>query len=680
MRGLVLALLLALPAAAQFAPPIPIGSAAARPTNEQSYLPAGASSATQTLVAWYEIDDHGYGTAHVRATRVSFDGTPLDVPSLRLGDALGVRYLPPIQIASNGRDFLVLHPLQGGNVAVRVSEEGVVGPPVGVDPGPVSIASNSDGYLLASRDPETSWLVFLDDDGRELARHRTPHFPKLVTFRGRYLAVWSEGRRLRAAWVDDTIGDPMTLFEWEALSEDLSVAVTAHDLAVVWNRQLAFFDTELHLVDAPSPVGNASCSVSLAPAGSEIAVLTRCNRRDTLAFAIDPSGRRRPIPLPRAEMELPIFVATPGAPLLVSNPIHRQHESAIRRVVAAPVAPWIEAPHARIVSLMLPRQYAPRSVEVGDRSIVVWSESSGDGGAIMAAVLGEEPVEVATSPAELPSAAVATDGTNVLVVWTDYDVDHVRATLLTASLEPLTSAIVGRVRSDDDVPAVAATWNGREYLVVAQEGHELVAQRLAADLSPRDADWRRLYLDERKLRTPRVIWDGEAYLVTAEDFIAAPCACGAYGRTFASRFSAELTPLTSVDVGGGAYWHRPALSVDPRGVLFAGLRGVELREKQTLQVIARGDAGAPFLDARGRLLATAEDVRVIDSDLSVRTVAALPERASEVSIARASPLTVVYTSGGRLFATIHASQKMEYLPSPGPCDPTQRRRTTCPKP
>ncbi|MBN1204107.1 MAG: tandem-95 repeat protein [Myxococcaceae bacterium] len=125
------------------------------------YQPAVVSDGTGYLVVWTDV---GVGEVHIRGTRVSSAGQVLDTPALALSTASGYGGNP--SVAFNGTDYLVVWDVWSGSSSfmrdiqgARVSREGQVLDAGGIsisstvgDQHSPSVASDGAGFLVVWRD------------------------------------------------------------------------------------------------------------------------------------------------------------------------------------------------------------------------------------------------------------------------------------------------------------------------------------------------------------------------------------------------------------------------------------------------------------------------------------------------------------------------------------------------
>jgi hypothetical protein len=171
---------------------------------------------------------------------------------------------------------------------------------------------------------------------------------------------------------------------------------------------------------------------------------------------------------------------------------------------------------------------SPDVASGGGRYLAVWSTSFGIQAARMSRagkVMDRPPIHVRDAQILNPAVAVAFDGTNFLVVWSERADFITKEDLLGARVSPAGTVldptpIVVSAASDDQVAADLA-FDGTNYLVVWQDyraaSYNVYSSRVAPDgtvLDPNGIPVSTAHLDQTE---PAVAWNGSEYLVTWSD-------------------------------------------------------------------------------------------------------------------------------------------------------------------
>ncbi|MCY1075824.1 Ig-like domain-containing protein [Archangium lansingense] len=458
-------------------PEIGMDNPVSGPAFESQDFQTVASNGTGYLVVWGEYRHES--TTDIYGARVGANGVVQDAAGLVI--ARGTYDRDSIDVTSNGTDYLVVwREIRGGGsigdiYGTRVTSAGVVLDPNHIaictasgSQGEPTVASNGTGYLVVWVDGSTGegnisgarvTSAGIVQDSNGIALSTAPGnqwFTEVASNGSDYLVVWRDdrgsspdiyGTRVTSAGV---VQDPAGLMISSALNfQDLpSVASNGSGYLVVWHDQRnLIYSSDIYGARV------TSAGVVQDPAGIEIS--TRSN-----------SSQAAPT------------VASIGSEYLVAWHDSR-NSSTDTDIYAARVssAGTVLDPSGIAISNAPEKQLMPRLATNGTAYLVVWREfRSGNGvdvyGARIAAngsVQDPSGIPISTAANTQKTPALASNGTDYLVVWQDYrnsnQIDlygtrvNASGTVLDVSGLALSTAIKSQLS-----PAVAS--NGTDYLVV----------------------------------------------------------------------------------------------------------------------------------------------------------------------------------------------------------------------
>lgn len=507
------------------------------PGNQRT--PDVASNGTEYFVVWHE---NRAGTSNdVYGTRVTAGGDVLDLSGVAISASAGNQQ--SVSIASNGTDYFVAwmdsRGITNDAYGSRVTAAGSVLDPSGLVVSAATghqqyptVASDGTDYLVtwtdlrANRDiyagRVTSAGVSLDGGGIPVYTHWTQQQSPVVASDGTgYLAVWQDNRggtipdiygaRISAAGVLlDTDGFAVSLDE--NAQREAAVASNGDGYLVVWEdgRSGRFEDIYGVRLNAAGDV--------VDPAG--LAISTAANRQGAPAVASDGTDYLVVWEDFRDANSDQIYGArvtsegvqeTEGIPIAVAVDSSSQSDPAVASNGSNYFVAWIDTrlenldlfgarvslagqvldPNGILVAAVPTEAQPPAIASDGTDYLVVWSheraypeEPTHDiygtrvSGAGM--VLQPSAFFVSNATNHQLNPAVASNGTSYMVVWDDfrggtYDVYGTRVTLLGQALDPLGIAI-SRVVDDQQSPAVASSGTG--YRVVWQDHRDGLVWRI----------------------------------------------------------------------------------------------------------------------------------------------------------------------------------------------------------
>jgi hypothetical protein len=363
---------------------------------------------------------------------------------------------------------------------------------------------------------------------------------------GRYLLVWLEqqqggARLVRAVIGDDgeTISATQTLVaadaDWGAAFGRRGVAWNGQNFLVSWRsrRDVNVVPVSQYGEVLAPPVKIAEWDHTDAPQvawnGREFVIVLEARdetgQADIIALRVDAQGQ----PIGDAQ-------SVAAGPAL-------QHRAVVATMGRSTLAVWGEFAScyaagnggikARTIEPLGPistvsrgegAREVPAAVDAGGQTLVAWVER-GALRAVRAVLLpsGRE-VELGATTYSQDSPAVATNGEEFLVVWTDLHADcatSVSAVMVDRNGEAGPVRRLAQNAFTKTRPAIA--WNGTEWVVVWERTApiQLVGLRVAADLTPIDVNpvpMSESYIDviyyTHHTSHPAIVWTGQEYLAT----------------------------------------------------------------------------------------------------------------------------------------------------------------------
>jgi PKD repeat protein len=494
--------------------------------------PAVASNGTDFLVVWQ--DGRGATAFDILGARVTGTGQVLDPEGIPIS-AHDTFYQAAPAVASNGTNYLVVW--QDGRSGTtydihgaRVSSAGTVLDPAGLalsthetgDQEAPAVASNGTDYLVVWHDTRNSTYDIYGTRVTGAGQVLDPTGLALSTHAngyGAYPSVASNGTDYLVVWQDtrsgaeDIYGTRVT--GAGAVQDPAGLPLSAHETIYQWTPTVASNGTEYLVVwmDGRGAISWDIYGTRVSGAGA----------------VLDPTG----LVLSNQAW------GNEAYPVVVSNgtdffAVWQDGRSAISwdihgtRITGAGE---VLDPDSLLLSTTANHQYAPAVASNGTNHLVVWQDARNvfhwDVHATRVSSTGEvlDPSGLVLSALAgyQYSVAVASNGADYLVVWRDGrngndDIYGTRVSGSGAVLEPEGLAL-GVGPGTQSAPAVAS--NGRDYLVIWQDDRDsfrsLYGARVAGDGKVLDATPRVLTTGTGAQSAPTVASNGTDYFVAWED-------------------------------------------------------------------------------------------------------------------------------------------------------------------
>ena len=563
-------------------------------TNGQTYTPSVAFDGSNYLVIW---TDWRNSTWDIYGARVTPSGNVLDTSGIAISTAAHDQDFPKVASDGNnflavwqdGRDSLVSEDIYGA----RISPSGQVLDPTGIPitPGNMdqwrpAIAFDGTNYLVVwddRRGGSSSDIygarvsksgVVLDSSGIAISSDTSYQSEPAIAFDGtNYLVVWDDSRNgpgdiygTRVSMLG-TILDPNGILisksgNWEYPP---TVAFNGSNYLVIWCDWINGLDTDLY--------GSRVSPAGMVLDSSAIAIAIVANRQETPAAAYDgtnyfvvwadyrnnpdsaviygarvaPSGRvLDPVGVPISATPFSNnypCVAYDGANYLVAwqgwRPLYGEDIYGARVTPSGRVLDT-----AAIKICKVPGNQSRPSVAFdGSNYLVVWFDSPGGnqldiyGGRVSPSgeILDPNGFAISTAPWEQYNPSVASDGTNSLVVWSDFrrggngtsDLYGARVSASGIVLDPggIAISVGGGYHFN---PRLA--FDGRNYLVVwcnYSGDEDIYGARV--DTSGRVLDGFAISTAANTQSYPSIAFNGTNYFVVWEDYRNDPFVSDIYG-------------------------------------------------------------------------------------------------------------------------------------------------------
>lgn len=447
--------------------------------------PAVAFNGTDFLVVW-EDDRRGRGV-DIYAARISRLGVLRDPSGLVVSAAPGDQREPAV--ASDGRDYLVVW---------RDARNG----------------STTDTDIYAARVTASGRL--LDPDGNPLCTAVHSQGAPSVAFDGiRHLVVWEDARRGTSLDIYGARIDPGTGLVFPTDVGGFSVAVAPGDQRT---PSVACSRTQCLVAFIGDRGGDGDLFASRVTAAGTVL------DRDGLAIATGAGAPAAPA------------VASDGSGFLVTwLDIGDDNETRIRAArVEHNGDVLLENSAVQSVASDFVRWLGTAAAFGGTDFLVVWNDQR-QGASYIAGLRMETGTSSAPTSVDgrmfslarsVVRPVVASDGTTYLLVWadlrarTDYDLLGVRVSMGGSVLDP-SGIVITDAPGDQLAPAVAS--NGTEYLVVWQDMRrderdpDIRGARLTASGTVRDPSGIAIAVAPGVQQAPAVTSDGRGYLVVWQD-------------------------------------------------------------------------------------------------------------------------------------------------------------------
>jgi len=484
--------------------------------------PAIASDGADSLVVW--ADDRG-GDVDVYGARVSQAGAVLDSLGIPIAVALNSQQAPAV--AFDGTNYLVVwsdgRRGSGSDIyGARVSPAGSV-----LDPNALALSSSTVFTLLMSA-------------------------PAIAFDGTNYLVVWDEKigfssptnlQGLRVSPAGSPLGSPFVVSNAIGSQLAASVAFDGTNSLAVWQ-------------DDRSGAGNDIYAARISPAGTVL---------DTSGISVSTNSSTQVNPA----------VVFNGTFYLVVWEDYRNQSSTGVDLYGARVTTGGGVLDATGLGLVqaTSTQSQPALARLGSQCVLAWQDQRSGELDVYAArldanatVLDPSGLGVMTAPGTQATVAIAANGTNALVTWSDgRTVDIVGARVSAGAaltvLDP-SGFTVSRSVNSETSPAVA--FDGTNYLVVWQDnrgsGFDLYGVRVSGSGTVLDPSGFAISGASGHQRNPAVAFDGTNYLVAWEDtrtssssdiFAARVSPAGtvldANGLSLCPRFGAQEHPAVAFD-------------------------------------------------------------------------------------------------------------------------------------
>jgi hypothetical protein len=223
-------------------------------------------------------------------------------------------------------------------------------------------------------------------------------------------------------------------------------------------------------------------------------------------------------------------------------------------------------------------QLTPAAASDGTSTLVVWSDARSGVSDIYGArltpagiVLDPAGIAISTAAATQTSPAIASDGTDYLVVWADRraDTSDIYATRIKADGRVLDAYGIAVSSAADFQGTPAVTFDGANYLVVWTDlrggNGDIYGTRVARDGTVLDTSGLALVVDSAEQTAPAVIYDGTNTLLVWED-----TRNDLFGDIYGARISSEGAVLDSsgFPISGATSWQgSPAVALGDTDVL-----------------------------------------------------------------------------------------------------------------
>jgi hypothetical protein len=482
-------------------------------TNSQ-YHPAVAAAGTNYLVVW---EDYDRGGNDICGTRVSPDGTVLDPDGLVIGHAANAQVHPAV--IGSGDGFLVAWPDYRDSPTneftatlwgARVQADGTVQDPNGWalsatsrNHGSLAVAGQGDEALVAWEDFRNNPLTTLADVyGARLSSVSNAvaqaDFAATPAVNGEVSpAVAGDGTRFLVVWADNRNGSTngLDIYGARVDSDGALLDASAIPICLATNRQadpaVAFNGTNYLVVW--SDLRNTPANATHADIyGTSVSLEGSVLSPDGLAICAVTNDQSLPA------------VTTLGSDFLVVWQDARSNTAVTVRydIYGARVSTsgTVLDPAGLAICTNTANQITPAAAAHEGDALVVWTDyrngtASDIYGAHVTAggeVLEPTGIEICRAPNSQSAPAVAANGTEHLVVWTDArngtaNLDIYAARVTQSGPAPPTNGFPVRVAAgQQSAPAVSA--QGPDYVVVWQEAtaaapsaFDLLAARVPAD-------------------------------------------------------------------------------------------------------------------------------------------------------------------------------------------------------
>jgi large repetitive protein len=491
-------------------------------------LPSVAWDGETYLVGWE--DGRNDDATDLYGTRIAPDGTVLDPAGLLLFDAAAPDFASQPRLEWGGSNYLMAwQEHHSGSypdiLAERLDADGQV-----LDASPIVISANGDwegdgdpaagGGLFFVTFTDLSYdsslrgvrVTFdgqiLDDPSIAIAE---PGF----TISSHPRVAW-DGRDFVAAWADDTIGTPVQIHAGRISAdgivldpEEILVSTTASvglGTAVAGTGAGALVSWADERDDTPSDVYGARLDQDGMVLDPDGILVSTVGSNDTTAPA----------------------VATSGKGYLMAWEDHRFGYPAIFVTRLTPSGQTVDG--AGIPVATSGWDEMPAVAWDGTDYLVVWSRYESDGFDVLGTrigtdgvVLDDPPISISTASRDQTDPTVAFDGENYLVAWTDQRADELTRDIYGTRVSPagtvLDAAIpISTAPNRQTNPAVAS--DGSEFLVVWQSqgnGLDIVGSRVSSDGVVMDPRGIRISTGARDQTRPTVTWDGMDFMAAWAD-------------------------------------------------------------------------------------------------------------------------------------------------------------------
>ncbi|WNG36094.1 hypothetical protein F0U61_22300 [Archangium violaceum] len=545
---------------------IPISTAA---NNQNS--PAVASNGTNSLVVWQ--DTRGGGSADIYGARVSNTGTVLNTSGILISNAVNAQEDPAVSY--NGADFMVVWQdyRSGTNYDIygaRVSGMGVVRNPSGI---PISTATNNQKTPALAREGTNCLVVWQDTRSYDIYGTRVSSIGTVLDTSGILIstsasytatpAVAHDGTNFLVVWQDQShINSPNI---YGARVSGTGTVLDASDISISRSANGQYTPSVAH-------DGTNFLVVWLDYRGGYSAIYgARVDETGTVV--LDTSG----IPISTGNYKEHPVVTFGGTDFLVVW--HEYHDGADIYGARVSSDGTVLDTSGIPISTTTNSQYNPVVAHDGANFLVVWQDyRSGTGYSdIYGARVSSDGTVLDTSGIPISTATngqndpVVTYNQNFLVVWQDYrsggnaDIYGARVSSDGTVLET-SGVLISSTTNSKDRPSVAH--NGTNFLVVWSEyrsstGYDIYGARVTSAGTLLDTSGISISAATNHQHNPVVAYDGANFMVVWQDYRS--------GTGFSDIYGARVNEMgKALDTSGIAISTEPEAEVEPTVTAMGG--------------------------------------------------------------------------------------------------------------
>jgi phosphoribosylformylglycinamidine (FGAM) synthase PurS component len=553
---------------------------------EAQWYPAVAFDGTNYLVVWEDYrNTQEYSNSDIYGARVGVDGSVLDPGGIVICHDLSDQCAPAISF--DGTNYLVVwhdnrldYPYSWDIYGARVGVDGGVLDPGGI---PISTATENQGwprvafdgtnYLVVWHDYRSaySWDIYggrvsvdgsvLDTAGIAISTvAESQGFPDVAFDGTNYLVAWQDGR-CGSSWdiygarvgVDGSVADSAGIAISDAVNHQSSprVAFCGSNYLVVWEDQrsgaldvyVARVSVKGELLDSEGVVISSAVSDQCVPAlacdGVNCLAVWQDRRSgawDIIGARVSPDGTV----LDPGGIDIVVAanrqwypaVAFDGTNYLV---VWQDDRSGSWDIYGARVSVdgSVLDPEGILISAATNRQMFPAVAFGGTNYLVVWQDVRSDSShdiygarvSVEGEVLDPEGIAITVAANRQGWPAVASDGTNCLVVWNDRrsGSEDIYGARVSAEGEVLDPEGMNISVAPDDQYGCKVEFGGGNYLVVWYDYRlgtlpHIFGARVSADGEVLDPEGIAIMIARRGEMSPDVAFDGTNFFVVWQDW------------------------------------------------------------------------------------------------------------------------------------------------------------------